>query len=257
MARINLEDQFWLEITGVALAMGNQDLAVGNAVRFFRYAQEKAKYGKFLTEEEFKSHGFSEALFPSFAVRTDGGIQAAGYEKHFGWLALRVEAGRKGGSKPKQTKAKPSKTSKGKQTEPSPSPSPSYSYSPSSGLTNAPAEPSPPTDLVLNSEIWKAYSDAYFVRYKTEPVRNAKVNAQVSQLAKRLGAEAPDVARFYVHHNKAFYVGKVHEFGLCLADAEALRTQWATGRKVSAREAQSADQTQAFGEQLKRIREGK
>lgn len=85
----------------------------------------------------------------------------------------------------------------------------------------------------LNSEIWKAYADAYFHRYKTEPVRNAKVNGQISQLARRLGSEAPDVVRFYVGHNKTFYAAKCHEIGLCLSDAEALRTQWAKGKAIT------------------------
>lgn len=119
-------------------------------------------------------------------------------------------------------------------------------------VTAAPKAP-PPVDKALVKEIWKAYSDSFFNRYRTEPVRNAKVNAQVGQLAKRLGQEAVDVVRFYLAHNKAFYVSKTHEFGLCLSDAESLRTQWATNTKVTATAANQADQSDSLREQLKRL----
>ncbi len=114
-----------------------------------------------------------------------------------------------------------------------------------------------PVNIALNSEIWKSYCDAYFDRYSTEPVRNAKINGQIAQLAKRLGSEAPDVVRFYVGHNKSFYVSKLHEIGICLSDAESLRTQWATGNKVTSKQASQADDTATLDSQLKRIREGK
>lgn len=127
----------------------------------------------------------------------------------------------------------------------------------SDGLPAAQAPTTPPVNIVLNSEIWKSYCDAYFLRYNTEPVRNAKINGQVAQLAKRLGAEAPDVARFFVGHNKSYYVTKLHEFGACLQDAESLRTQWATGNKVTTKQAIQADEAQTLNSQLKRIREGK
>ena len=105
----------------------------------------------------------------------------------------------------------------------------------------------------LNSEIWKAYSDAYFLRYGTEPVRNAAVNGKINQIGKRLGQEAPDVVRFFVSHNNAFYVRGGHKIGLCLADAEPLRTQWATDTRITNTHAQHLDQGGALDEQLKRL----
>jgi hypothetical protein len=85
----------------------------------------------------------------------------------------------------------------------------------------------------LRRQIWSAYKTAYLERYKTEPVRNATINSQVIALAKRLGKEAPEVVKFYVTHNKGFYVGQCHPVGLCLKDAEALRTQWARGKAIT------------------------
>lgn len=114
-----------------------------------------------------------------------------------------------------------------------------------------------PAAKELRQKIWESYSLAYFERYGTEPVRNATVNTQIVRLADRLGDEAPAVVRFYLGHSTAFYVRCAHPIGLCLKDAEGLRTQWATGSKITARQAQQTDDAAAVGDQLQRIREGK
>lgn len=92
------------------------------------------------------------------------------------------------------------------------------------------------TDTELNKKIWEAYSNAYFSRYKTEPIRNAKINSQISQIAKRLGAEAIEVVKFYLSHNDSFYLKNLHSLGLCLNNAESLRTQWARGKAITGRD---------------------
>lgn len=124
MARINVEEAFWTDVLPLAAKLGDPDRAVGNVLRFWKLAQEKHKAGKLITEAEFEALGFAPELIPTFAVRVEGGIQAKGAEKHFSWLRRRVEAGKRGGSKPKQKKAN---GSKGKHPEASPSPSFSYS----------------------------------------------------------------------------------------------------------------------------------
>lgn len=103
-------------------------------------------------------------------------------------------------------------------------------------------------DLSPSHETWQAYSDAYERRYKAKPVRNATVNGQISSFIKRIGYdEAPHVAEFYVYHNNSFYVQKMHTVGLLLADAEKLRTEWATKTTVTQTQARQADETQARG----------
>jgi hypothetical protein len=95
------------------------------------------------------------------------------------------------------------------------------------------------------AETWKAYSDAYFARYKTEPVRNATVNALMAGFVKRLGVqEAPHVAAFFLRHNNAYYVRQMHSVKAMVSDAEKLRTEWATNTQVTATRAQQADRTQ-------------
>lgn len=96
----------------------------------------------------------------------------------------------------------------------------------------------------LNSETWEAYKNSYYQRYKTEPVRNATVNGQISNLVKRLGKESPDVVKFYLEQNRAFYIQSCHPVGLCLKDAEALRTQWASNFSVNPIAAKQAEQRQ-------------
>lgn len=93
---------------------------------------------------------------------------------------------------------------------------------------------------------WKGYGEAYFQRYGTAPIRNAKVNSQVKQLVMRLGVEAAEVAAWYVLSvNESFVVRKVHDLGLLVANAEGYRTQWATGRAMTNTRASQIDQTAA------------
>ena len=96
----------------------------------------------------------------------------------------------------------------------------------------------------LCRQTWEAYANAYFVRYETEAVRNAKGNATVVNLVKRLGAEAPEVARFFVERvSEAFVVRRCHGIGDLLAQCEAYRTQWASGMAMTAEGARQTDRT--------------
>lgn len=94
-------------------------------------------------------------------------------------------------------------------------------------------------------EIWRAYSGAYELRYKTRPVRNAKVNKQVVDLWKRLGSEAAEVAAYFVTINDSYLIRNCHEFGSLLVKAEAFRTQWATGSQMNSTTARQLENTQA------------
>lgn len=127
--------------------------------------------------------------------------------------------------------------------------------------TNEPSEePSSPAGLsaappVVDSETelqaacratWAAYASAYRIRHGVAPVRNAKVNANVKQLVQRLGhAEAPAVAGWFLTVNERYVVQNMHDLGSLLAKCEAYRTQWVTGRQMTATSAQQQDQTQS------------
>jgi hypothetical protein len=82
-------------------------------------------------------------------------------------------------------------------------------------------------------------------RYTVGPVRNKKVNAQLSQMVERLGAEeAPPVAAFYLTHRNQLYVNAKHCVDLMLRDCERLRTEWITGQQGTRTQAAMADRTQ-------------
>ena len=94
--------------------------------------------------------------------------------------------------------------------------------------------------------LWTMYKAAFRNRYGLDPVRNAKVNAQVKQIVQRLGEEGAMVAEFYVYQvNERFVVQKTHDLGLLLKDAESYRNQWAMGRAMTQTRAQQIDSTQA------------
>jgi len=101
----------------------------------------------------------------------------------------------------------------------------------------------------VSAATWDAYSTAYERRYGIQPVRNAQVNAQLANLVKRIGGDdAPHVAAWYVGHNASWYVTKGHTVAALLADAEKLRTEWATNRRITNTSAKQADRTQANGD---------
>lgn len=81
-------------------------------------------------------------------------------------------------------------------------------------------------------------------RYGVEPVRNAKVNGQMSAFVGRVGeTEAPAIAAHYLRSNRGLYVGAKHATDLLLRDAEALRTEWATGTNGTDTDARRTDKT--------------
>ena len=98
-------------------------------------------------------------------------------------------------------------------------------------------------------ETWDAYSKAFFERYGTAAVRNARTNALCSQLVDRLGGdESPIVAAFYLSSNNSYYVQRGHALQALVGDAEKVRTEWATGRRITQTAAQEADRLQQTGD---------
>lgn len=98
-------------------------------------------------------------------------------------------------------------------------------------------EPKSPGALAFD-----AYAEAYGHRYAVDPVVNAKVRGIFAQLVKRLGADdAIAVAGWYPTHNYVLYVRSGHAVDLLLRDAEKLRTEWATGRRITDTGARQAD----------------
>lgn len=90
------------------------------------------------------------------------------------------------------------------------------------------------SEKLENRKIREAYFNAYRLRYGVDPVANAKFNSQVSQLRKTLGVDtAISVVEFYLKHNDSFFLKNTHSFGLCLSNAETLRTQMLRNQPIT------------------------
>jgi len=112
------------------------------------------------------------------------------------------------------------------------------------------------TRTTKSGPVWESYAAAYLRRYGTEPVRNAKSNALCCQLVDRLGAaEAPLVADYYPSSNNGYYAARGHTLSCLVADAEKIRTEWATGKTIYQREAHEQDRLGATGEMWREIME--
>jgi hypothetical protein len=280
--RLNIEDTLLTgkRFERLLLRLGSKRAALGAIVEAWVIAQQYWKVcdngiPRTVWEQEELANDLIEC-----GLAEDRGefIYIKGSKDHFGWLRERASSGRKGGlasakSRREITKEKTKQSSSSskqtKQTQPSYSSSPSSSYSFStsdseiknvpegsatkqieaklpdaSGRVSGSSAARPAPEKSLGARIFDAYADAYWTRYGVDPVRNATVNAQCTQIGKRLGEEATEVVRFYVRHNRAFYVQKSHPIGLMLSDAEALRTEWATGKSVTTAEARDVERKQ-------------
>lgn len=110
----------------------------------------------------------------------------------------------------------------------------------------------------LTNETWRAYADAYFARYKQEPLRNAMVNGMIARFVQRVGRDsAPFVAAFYVTLNNGYYVEKMHTVGPMVKDAEALYAQWINRSRgespMTRAKARQIDQQQATNDAFSNV----
>lgn len=106
----------------------------------------------------------------------------------------------------------------------------------------------------VSTETWMAYAAAFEERWKVKPIRDRQTNGMMCKLVEKLGSEiAPQVAAFYLTHNKPFYVENRHPVTLLLRDCHGLHTQWATGTKATTSEAKQAELKDSVVEQAKRV----
>lgn len=98
------------------------------------------------------------------------------------------------------------------------------------GSKTPPVKPKSENKVPITREAWESYRKCYLANYGIEPLRNAKTNAQISQLVTRLGKQdAPLVIEFYFKVQNDYYSNKKHPVDCLLKDAEELRTRWLTG----------------------------
>lgn len=248
MARLGLDDHFFIEVIGIAAALGDQDKAIGQAVRFFRFAQEKYKHGKSISCDEFKRQGFSEALIPTFAEIVGDEVVCIGAKKHFGWLAKKVEAGKKGGVQKSQAKTKTLKQNRstsealpkhklanGSKTEAS------CSYSSSLSSTNSPSSIMAPT-IAAPMTPAAVYISCYQEKYGHRP----EFGKREGKILKTFSENHPDrweeLVRGYLQMPDSWAVARSHPVEVLVAKVNEIGRFLATGKVVTKKVIEHAEE---------------
>jgi hypothetical protein len=126
MARINIDDDFWVLTARLGAVLGDQHRATGMALSFKNLAQNKFKDGRVITKAEMQMYDFDLRMVGICAVEVESGYQWWNAEEEFNWLKKRAVSGKSGGiasgaargrdfndlqrSKTKQNEANSSKT---------------------------------------------------------------------------------------------------------------------------------------------------
>lgn len=98
LAGIDLDAQFFKDVSDIAGIVGDPDKVLARAVRFIQLAQERYADGKIITITEFKARGFLPEFIGIMAEMVDdNSVMATRAEEQFGWLRKRREAAVKGG----------------------------------------------------------------------------------------------------------------------------------------------------------------
>lgn len=267
MARINIEDSIWKDFRfqELMIKVGGRHAAKGMIVELWTLAQEYwFPERRYVPIEKIREAGLQAVIDVGLAESREGGYFAIGTEKAFDWLFQKQEAGKKGG-RPKRAKAgvkhpkaddnqAPSGTKRAKPSLLSSLPlSPSSDsssiseefFAGASSAVTAPTVVDPEKSPSATALSWRAYKAAYETRYGEPPTWNAKTAGQLRSFVNRVpAADAALVAAFYLTHNDAFYVKAMHPVGLLLRDAEKLRTEWATGRRMLGATARDVERMQ-------------
>lgn len=294
MARINIEECWWSDPRRTKLILKIGLLADAVAVNMWRVAQEFWKDGQRLVPGEVFDKlehaadlidcGLSDVRIerePNGLERRS--IYVRGSSERLEWVREQREQARKAGKKsaearrkktgtaqpkpkkPRTTTERPSNAPRTESNDAEPSGSGSISGSSSDSISGSGEdcaglkEPQAPAAEALSpvARVWRAYKAAYEGRYHQEATWNAKVSGQLKQFVTRVPmSEAPEIAAFYLTHNGARYVSTGHAVGLLLIDAEKLRTEWRSGRKITALDARHADTGDALRNQIERLTKG-
>ena len=108
----------------------------------------------------------------------------------------------------------------------------------------------------LRLENWQAYQQAYQQRYGVEPLRNAKINAQIKTFCELVGEDAPKIAGFYCFHSHKWYILKGHDFGTLLANAQAVARDYYSGVETTSKVAEWSEDVsnvRSVAEEAKRL----
>lgn len=249
MARINIEDSLLKDdrFSELMLKLGSRIMALGVITEAFILAQKH-----YLTDVNDRLIPLNDwqrktelhiLLDVGLAEVKNSGIYIKGSESNFKWLLQKQAAGKSSAESKRIKRTMESTYVNGRSTagngsQPltlTPTLTPTLSsFSNSSSLGTKQKKSVKNEHTEENRKIWAVYENAYRLRYGINPVKNATVNSQISNLRKKLGTEESlMVVEFYLKHENSFYLKNTHTFGLCLKDAETLRTQAIKGVAIT------------------------
>lgn len=110
------------------------------------------------------------------------------------------------------------------------------------------AAPKSEVSKKAGSAVWDAYASAYRARYGFEPIRNAAVNSICKRLHDAVGDEAVVLVQHYISMNRRFYLEKSHPISTCLADLQAIKTSYMTGKTMTYQQIKEIEQRQTAKE---------
>lgn len=99
MARINIEDNLFADGRFVILKtlLGSEETAIGKLVIAWRTAQSYWKQDMLIPLKFWEILKLDELIETDFAEAREDGVYVRGVEKHFEWIKIRQDAGKKGG----------------------------------------------------------------------------------------------------------------------------------------------------------------
>lgn len=257
MARINIEDSIFRDHRFISLVQseGSYWAALGLIVGAWMLAQKyylDTSNDRLIPLNEWDRSLFGKLESIGLAERKQKGVYVKGSDEQFSWLVQRSNAGKKSAHSRKKPNDRATDVQRNSTVEqpltltPTLTPTPTLTQSRTRSIIPANRQ----DEKLLNKKIWESYFNAYRLRYGVDPVRNATINTQISNLRKRLGEEACKVVEFYLSHNDSFYLKSTHSVGLCLRDCESLRTQMLRGTAITSTMVKSFEKRNKSAETL-------
>lgn len=238
--------------------------------------------------EVFKEKEFPEALHgkDGLCIKKSDGIYVRGSKDLFAWLFQKSTAGKASGESRREAAAAKKQVSAQDNSPEKPNERPlthvertstelnlltpsSLLFSPNSELTSHNSikssggkKPAGPKPQPLGSVAFEEYAKAYEARHHVDirKVRDQTINSMFKKFGKKLGADAPLVAAFYLTHNDFVYVKSKHCIELLVRDAHKLWAEWKSGNKtttITAKSAELDDHNRQVGENYLRSKQAK
>lgn len=288
MARINIEESWWSDPRHTLLAkkLGGSALATGTYFTAVRVAQTFwSKPERLIPLKIWETiENSADLVACDLAEVTPEGVYVRGSERGFGWIKGVKERGKLGGlakaSKSKQKLANSSKSyqklakpSKGYLLTLTPTLTPTLTLPPAHVLDSDSGSDSKTGTTLADARVGEAvadspisgtkefiarYVEAYQRRYgpTARPALTGKVLGQIKRLLADVGlARACDLIETYCGMADQWFLTKAHDFGTFVENQSKVGLALDTGKTMGRKEAQNAEATSYYQNQLARFEE--